>query len=177
MPLLIDVCVRLCAAHAHTFVMCMRVFKPAVRKTALSVQSLWLDWPEQTNSVNRSVAVLESLTHQWRELPQVYVATKVSSQARVFRDKIRLLSQQKYACCDKTFVVIILLFSLATTLLSRQFCCDYTEFFLSWQAYFSRDKRGLVSLLKWQILSQQCGQTNLLHVVTQTVEPSASGLG
>ena len=122
-------CARLCAAHAHTFVMCMRVFKPAVRTTALSVQYLWLDWPEQTNSVNRSVAVLESLTHQWRELPQVYVATKVSSQARVCRDKTSLLSQQKYACRDKTFVVILLLFSLATTLLSRQFCCNYTEFF------------------------------------------------
>ena len=169
-------CVCLCAAHAHTFAMCMRVFKPAVRTTALSVQSLWLDWPEQTNSVNRSVAVLESLTHQWRELPQVYVATKVSSEARVFRDKIRLvatkvcLSRQNFCrhnivqSRNNTFVSPILLW--------------LHWIFLSWQAYFSRDKRGLVSLLKWQILSQQtCGQTNLLHVVTQTVEPSASGLG
>ena len=52
------------------------------------------------------------------------MATKVLwRQTRVCGDKIRLLSRQKYACCDKTFVVTKLCLSRQT-----YFCCDKHNF-------------------------------------------------
>ena len=60
--------------------------------------------------------------HHWRELPQV----------SLFSRQTRLLSQQKYACHDKTD-------------LSRQNYVCRSKIYLSRQAYFCRDKRGVLS--------------------------------
>ena len=72
---------------------------------------------------------------------------------KVLCDKRRLLSRQKYACHDKTFVVtnIFLLwqnFCPNKYLSQQQFCVTKA---LSWQAYFCCDKSMLVAtkLLLW----------------------------
>ena len=72
------------------------------------------------------------------------------------RDKIHLLSRQKYACREKTFVATKLCLSwqnifVATKRLSQIFVTTnvfVTTKVLWWQAYFCRDKRHVLS---WQI--------------------------
>ena len=142
-------------------------FKPAVRTTALSVQYLWLDWPEQTN-LNRSVAVLESPTYQWRELPQVsfMLRQKFCHDKHVFVATNMFVATKHVFCCDKTRLLsrklpIFLLWG--TRLLLRQnFFRDKLTFLAtksfevtkvcSSRAKFCRDKH-------------MC-QTDMLHVVT-----------
>ena len=108
------------------------------------------------NSVNNNgdhysrVAQFPAVEYDWRELPQV---SFLSRQRRVCRDKyvfvttntmggtttkIRLLSRQKYACCDKSFVAIKLcLHSFVDT--KDVFCRD-KHLFSHREVYVCRDK-------------------------------------
>ena len=104
----------------------------------------------QTTGRERGRAMVRK--YHWRELPQVSFLSrqKFCRRTRVCRDKTRLLSRQKYACRDKTFVV-------------TNISPDKHKLF-SRQAYFCRDKITFVatSLLLSQQICVLLRQTRLV---------------
>ena len=101
------------------------------------------------------------INYHWRVLPQV----SFSLRQRFCSNKTHLLSRQKYACCDKTFVATSLPLSWQTqntsfvmtkVCLSQQTCVCVTNIcgdrsfvvskVLSRQAYFCRDRRHVLSV-------------------------------
>ena len=113
------------------------------------------------------ISCFQSLTRVARNI--IFVATQVlSRQTCVCHDKTRLLSQQKYACCDKTFVSTKNYVCHDKTFVATKLClyatniCHdksfvTTKIFLrdkhnfvatklvSQHAYFCRDKRRVLS--------------------------------
>ena len=88
--------------------------------------------------------------YHWRELPQVSTTTKFATNTHLSWQSTSL-SQQKYACCNNTFVTTQ---KYISELLSMtNICCIMQVFVMTktkvllWQAYFCHDKRHV---LLWQ---------------------------
>jgi len=83
----------------------------------------------------------------------IYHVTSIIYQVSC-HDKTHLLSQQKYACCNKNFCrnkimfVRTKYFCCVKTFVVTNNCCNKHKFVttkvLSWQAYFCRDKRHML---------------------------------
>ena len=79
------------------------------------------------HSVSYVRSEVQPVKYNWRELPQVLFLSR-QTRTRVCRDKTRLLSRQKYACHDKTFVATKLCLSRQIFVTTKVFCRDKHTF-------------------------------------------------
>ena len=86
--------------------------------------------------------------------------------------KHKYLSWQKYACCNKTFVMTKLclswqIFVTTNVLLWQMFCCDHHTF-VTTNNLFCHDKHMFVMTSKWPVVSWQTHVCLNKHVFVAT---------